>query len=369
MQQTIKSKMRTLPSNYHAEIDCVSESEWSELLQQFDDASIYQTWSYGAVRWSEDRLSHLILKRDEEVVGLAQASILKLGFLGAGIAYIPWGPVWERKGVKKDPNDIREMIRTLREEYANRRGLLLRMTPNETEGGNGVVERILNDEEFRLKSRPYRTLLIDLSQSMEELRKGSARRWRRALKTAEEKKLKLIDGTGDELFEILFLLYKEMVARKGFIPGVDMNEFRVIQKALPDPLKMKIMVCECEGKPISALAASLIGNKGVGLLGATGTTGLNLGGFHLLNWRMIEWMKRTGARYYDFGGYNPEENAGTAGFKDGLPGKDVSHIGQYEACVSLISSLLVRTGDKLRISLRKTKRMLFNPAMHSPSIT
>ena len=53
-----------------AEIDCVTKAQWSALLNHFEDANIYQTWSYGAVRWGERNLSHLLLKQDGEVIGM-----------------------------------------------------------------------------------------------------------------------------------------------------------------------------------------------------------------------------------------------------------------------------------------------------------
>ena len=43
--------MKTLAEGYTVKIDQISKDEWSELLPRFDDATIYQTWSYGAVRW------------------------------------------------------------------------------------------------------------------------------------------------------------------------------------------------------------------------------------------------------------------------------------------------------------------------------
>ena len=45
---------------YQIEVDRVKEAEWSELMSRFDDANIYQTWSYGAVRWQQKNLSHLV---------------------------------------------------------------------------------------------------------------------------------------------------------------------------------------------------------------------------------------------------------------------------------------------------------------------
>jgi lipid II:glycine glycyltransferase (peptidoglycan interpeptide bridge formation enzyme) len=337
-----------LNSPYSVEIDRVTKAGWSKLLYEFVDANIYQTWSYGAVRWGESNLSHLLLFKDGAVTAMAQVAIKKIPFLRAGIGYAPWGPVWKRKGHEPSFQDLKETLGALREEYVKRRGLLLRLAPGEIEETGDEVKVALETQGYALKRRHYRTLLIDLGRPMDELLKASSRRWRRALKAATEKGLTVWEGTDDATFQILEGLHREMVARKGFLPGVDISEFRKVQEDLPQKLKMKIMICEHDGTPVAALMASLIGVKGVGLLGATSAQGLNMGGFHLLNWKMMEWMKVSGAQYYDFGGYDPEKNPGTAGFKEGLDGLDVSHVGQYEVCVSPLSVAAVQGAELLR---------------------
>jgi hypothetical protein len=82
------------------------------------------------------------------------------------------------------------------------------------------------------------------------------RKWRQALGYAEKKGLELIEGTSDELYEMGLTIYREMHARKRFVAFVDMNQYRAIQRDLPDPLKIMIMICTLQGKPISALAWS-----------------------------------------------------------------------------------------------------------------
>jgi hypothetical protein len=85
-------------SQYKVDIDHMGRTEWSNLLLEFDDATIYQTWSYGAVRWGEKNLSHLILRQDEEIIGAAQIVTRKVPHLRAGVAFIPWGPLWKKRG-------------------------------------------------------------------------------------------------------------------------------------------------------------------------------------------------------------------------------------------------------------------------------
>ena len=42
--------MFALESDYRVETDKIDKEAWSRVLLEFDDANIYQTWSYGAVR-------------------------------------------------------------------------------------------------------------------------------------------------------------------------------------------------------------------------------------------------------------------------------------------------------------------------------
>src|ERR1700693_1904122 len=76
-----KKSMPQLPklgSGYEVEVDTLNEHTWCQLLQEFDDASIYQTWPYVAVTAGSRNMSHLLLKKNGEVVAAALARIAKL---------------------------------------------------------------------------------------------------------------------------------------------------------------------------------------------------------------------------------------------------------------------------------------------------
>ena len=76
---------------WQVEVDRATPAEWSQMLDLFDDANIYQTWSYGAVRWGRKNLSHLVLKRNDEVVGITQLRIVRPTSLKFGMAYLAMG--------------------------------------------------------------------------------------------------------------------------------------------------------------------------------------------------------------------------------------------------------------------------------------
>jgi hypothetical protein len=71
-----KRKVRELSPGYTSEIDTVTERDWYERLLEFEDANIYQTWSYAEVSWGLDNTSHLVLKKDGRTVALAQVRVL-----------------------------------------------------------------------------------------------------------------------------------------------------------------------------------------------------------------------------------------------------------------------------------------------------
>ena len=96
-------------SRYRSEIDRVVESEWTGLVGRFQDANIYQTWSYGAIRWGEKHLSHLVLSRDDEVVAIAQLRIIRFPFLRSGVAYLRWGPLCHLRSREFEPEILHRM--------------------------------------------------------------------------------------------------------------------------------------------------------------------------------------------------------------------------------------------------------------------
>ena len=100
------------------------------MVDLFQDANIYQTWSYGAVRWGQTHLSHMVIKKDGDVLAVAQLRIVRPTSLRYGIAYLRWGPLWDRRGRESNLEIAAYTARALEEEYAIKRGLVLRVLPN-----------------------------------------------------------------------------------------------------------------------------------------------------------------------------------------------------------------------------------------------
>lgn len=345
-------EMKDLQSGFSAEFDRFDQAAWCELLSRFDDSNIYQSWSYDEVRFGRENISHFILRHQGEIVAAAQARLKRVPLLNAGIAYVRWAPLWRRRGYEPCIDVLRQALRAMRNEYAGRRGLTLRIYPVLFTEEDGIYTALLNEEGFSgvTSAHADRTLILNLSPSLLELRNGLRPEKRRELRVAE-KNLEVLEGTSDELFELFISMYREMVARKSFTEPNDINEFREIQRVLPEPLKMRVSICKADGEPCAGHIMSAIGNTGVYLFGATSTIGLKKRGSYLLNWRAIEWLKTRGFAYYDLHGINPVSNPGTYSFKMdvcGENGRDVHFLGRFEARGSMLSHSSVACGDRLR---------------------
>jgi len=339
-------------SDYAIEIDKATEEQWSELLDRFADGSIYQTWSYGTVRWGERNLSHVVLKKDGEVVAIAQLRIIRPANLKVGVAYLRWGPLTELRGKSPDPDVVRTMASVLREEYGRKRGLYLEILPNAFSGTSRAEAFQSAFSQYqcnvRLNSGSYRTLVLDLEPPIEELRKNLDKKWRNQLNAGERNNLSVIAGEGMEEYRSFCDLYSQMWERKRFKTNVSVEEFGQIQERLPEKQRMRVMICSHEGQALAGVVCTAMGDSAIYLLGATNEAGMKLKAAYVLHWTVIRWLKERGIRYYDLGGIDPEANPGVYHFKRGLSGADLSHISPLTTCDNFVSLALIKTGNAVR---------------------
>ena len=331
---------------WQVEVDRATPEEWSGMLDGFEDANIYQSWSYGAVRWGQKNLSHLVLKRDGDVVAMAQLRIVCPTRLNFGMAYLRWGPLCHRRGRELDAEVAMGMAKALREEYVRHRGLLLQILPNAfvaTQRG-ALFQSAFHSftQEASTPANLYRTFVLDLTPSLDQLRKNLDKKWRNQLTRSEKNGLTVIADTGTAAYGIFCRMYGQMLKRKAFETTVDVEEFERIQESLPESQRMRILICEKNGVPVAGIVASAMGESAIYLLGATSDDGLNSKGAYLLQWTMIQWLKENGFKSYDLGGIDPEGNPGVYSFKKGFSGADVSQLSPFVACDNVVSSTIVR---------------------------
>lgn len=338
------------------EVDRATPEQWARTLDLFDDANIYQTAAYGGVRWGERNLSRLVLKRNGEVVAAAQLRIVKPTPLKFGMAYLRWGPMCVRHGRPVDTDVIARMAKALDEEYAEKRRLFLHVIPNAFEGSPRAETFRSAFQRFTAEpivpENAYRTFVLDLAPTLEDLRRRLDAKWRNKLSGAEKNNLAVIAGSGIDEYRKFCTMYEQMRNRKAFETTVDVAEFERIQECLPETQRMRILIAVDKAVPVAGLVASAIGDSAIYLLGATSDEGLKAKGAYLLQWTMMQWLKANGVRWYDLGGIDPERNPGVYQFKRGFSGADVTQLGPLVACRSTFSSTMVKAGLVMQRALR-----------------
>ncbi len=344
---------------WEVEVDRTNSETWSQLLDTFDDASIYQTAAYGEVRWSRKNLSRIVLKKDGDAVAIAQLRLIRPAPLKCGIAYLRWGPLWERRDHEFDPEVAVRIASAIEEEYVKRRNLFVRIVPNAFAGSKRAELFQSAFSQFALESpgsaEVYRTFLVDLSPSLEELRKKLDAKWRNKLKQAERKSLTVISGTGIEAYRAFCEMYSQMRQRKTFETTVDIQEFERIQEQLPESQRMRIFICKDQGVPVAGMVASVTGNSAIYLLGATSDAGLNARGAYLLQWSLISFLKENGIKFYDLGGIDPATNPGVYQFKRGLTGADICQMMPLVASKSVLSSAVMKIALGMQQAIRSSR--------------
>ncbi len=351
---------RGLDAGYTSEVDTVDAVAWHQALREFTDANIYQTWPYAEVMSGRYNMSHVILRKNGTVAAVAQARIARIPVLNAGIAYVLWGPLWQRRGAAEDVAVFRQMVRAMRAEYVRKRGLNLRLFPVLFDRQASLFLPLLEEEGFLIEQSRSRsrTILMDVTPSMEELREGMKAHWKRELKVAEKGRLEILEGSGEAQLTDFIEIYREMVARKHFVEPNDINKFRLIQARLPEDMKMKVLLCRSDEGICAGIITSAIGKMAVYLFGATSNAGMKSRGSYLLQWKSLAKFKQGGVTVYDLNGINPENNPGSYKFKSDLAGKygtDAFFLGRFDAPGSLLSRVCIQGGDMVRAKIRQAR--------------
>lgn len=341
--------------SYTAEFDSVDAEQWHRLLLEFDDASIFQTWVYGAGHWGENNLSHAVIKKDGEIVGLAQSVLIGVPLFGTIMAYVIFGPVCQRRGADRNIEHIKDTIGALRAEYTIRRRLCLRVRLWNYHITDDVRAAIVANGIWKQARPLYATYIIDLSRSENQLRAAMDKKWRANLRKAEQCGLAVSQHNDPDGIRIFIDLHKQMCERKRFssiFPGLLPDLYR----KLPEELKPNIFICWQDNVPVAAAIASGFGDRAFCLNSATGDAALAVRAGHFLQWAMVRWLKATGRyRWYDL--YVGAALPGIRRFKRGLVGAKAPEIAmtELEACGHRLSALMVSLGSRLHELRRKLR--------------
>lgn len=335
------------------------KSEWDDIVDQFSDSNLYQTWAFGHSRWGSENLEHAVLSEDGTPIAAAQLRIIKIPFCKRGIAYIRWGPMWQPKNATCSQEQRDHFAKELREQYIDRRKMMLRILPATTKESDEERSVLESFKGFKTEPFPigasYRTILINLTPPIATLRSNLNKKWRNQLNRAEKNRLRLTKSSSFSDLKIFETMYNELLERKGLGDPSNFPSFVEMQKHLPEASKLKITLCFKDDEAIAGAVTTDIGHTGIYLLGATSDSGLPMKGSYLVQWSVIEDLNANGTSHYNLGGINPETNPGVYVFKKRMGGQDSLYTPPISRCDSQVTESFIRIALFTQNALRRLK--------------
>lgn len=182
-------------------------------------------------------------------------------------------------------------------------------------------------QEQTLAIQPQKTLLIDLSQSEEDILKGMHHKTRYNIRLSHKKGVKIKEGTTNDDFENFWQLLNTTQERNSFglHPKKHYEKIFMASKS-----KIKLLVAEFEGKTIAGGLFSFFGDQATYLHGASSNYLRSLMAPYGLQWQAIKIAKEKGCKYYDFGGISETLWPGVTRFKQGFGGFEYNYPGTFD---------------------------------------
>lgn len=337
-----------IPNNIKI-VDISDANIWDNLLQNFADANIYQTWNYSTIVNLEKKVRHIALYKDNRLVSLAQVRIKTLPIIKRGIAYIFRGPLWQLKNTNNDINILTEIFLKLKEEFVNNLNLLLRIRPF-LFSNNSINNYFKTPDGFIKNDKviPYTSLLLDITENLDKIKSEFRRSWRQDLNKSQKSDITIITGNTSDLFTIFLTVYNQMHTRKKFHQYVNVERLLELNEHLKSATKIHIFIAYKDGSPIASFIGTAIGDTGIAISGGTNELGIQYNAAYLLQWEMIKWLKTKNCSKYDLGGINKKKNPGGYIWKSGITKDEIYEIGAFDSCKSIISKLIISIGESIQ---------------------
>lgn len=257
-----------------------------------------------------------------EAIALATVRYRKLPLgLGAS-ALVSQGPVLLREK-SVSGGDLAGALRALAD-YGARQGWEVRVDPDPLWWLTGEEPDLALFEASQDGSGGYRTIILDTSAPLDDIRKGLDGKWRRSLQQAEKAGLEVVISADPNEVARAQDLLADLAQRKAFAIPQDAKFFSRVARKAKGYEQILAHSVFYEGRLASIHIGAFAGEMAVYLLGATTPEGRNLGASYLAQWKVIETAKARGKAFYDLGGIDPEGNPDVYRFKKRMGGKELA---------------------------------------------
>ena len=301
--------------------DAVDASTW-DAHHARAGAALQQDWAYGACMKT---LGVHVLRgwvtRDGEPVALAQFIVRYFAGQIASMALCSLGPVWLASLTAKEKE---QTYLALKKTIPLNKLRVVLFTPAEVQGAD------LGLSPWRRVMTGQSTVMLDITQSLPDLRAGLDKRWRHRLGGAENSEL-TVHRVGTNPGQYRWLLDAEMKQRTDKnLDGLPVQFFDNYVESRKQPAKNILTLRADVGRDrVAAMMFLIHGEAATYQVGWTSDKGRDLHAHNLILWRGVEALKERGVRMLDLGGVNTIRSAGIARFKMSTGGKVITYAGSY----------------------------------------
>jgi len=301
--------------------------------------SFLQSWSWGEFKKTLGlEVKRFILTEGKKWLLASQIFKMPLKW-NLNYFYVPRGPVGNLKFGILNSESLFSFFRELEPIAEKEKTIFLRFDP-ELES----VSFLGKNKKMRLLHQgvqPEHTLILDLSEPLEVLRRNLRQRARYNIRRAQRHRIsvkvfQVSDPSFAGAFEQFYSLIKE-TCRRSKIRLYGRPYFENLLKILGDSAALS--VAYAERRPVAANLLIFWGKRVTYLYGGSTSSFGRLGAPYYLHWRQITEAKKKGFREYDFWGiaskdargqYRPRKWEGITFFKESFGGRRVSYIGALD---------------------------------------
>lgn len=303
----------------------IPPAEWRLLLGAAPRANLLQSWPYAvAARLHDQMMSRRgRIMADGRLTGILQIQEIRIGPIH--MLRLHRGPLW----MEGEASAVHwpAFLDLFAREFPRRLGRWRHILPELD--ASDEARAMLKAAGFRPRNKePYRTVLLDLSPPLEEIRAGFRSNWRNKLRQSERAGL-AVDadriGTSAEPFLARYGADKSARAYRGPKPA---RLATLIASAAPAGEALILNALRGE-ETVAAMLMLRHGRSATYQAGWTTEPGRETRAHHLLLWEAIQALKADGVVTLDLGGINPRMAEGVTQFKEGLGGTPLTLLGLY----------------------------------------
>ncbi|HET8688968.1 MAG TPA: GNAT family N-acetyltransferase [Methanosarcina sp.] len=298
-------------------IEVVDRAAYEVLTSKFPN-NLLQDWSYGEAKRCEGWVPKRYLIRSNGVaVGAVQ--VLEKSVLGVRVVRINRGPLCQTLDEK-----LRALY-LLRKKYSlfSRAFVLICPEMHLYPFGDEFLKSLFF---IRRPSLNYHSSVLDLSISLDALRKNLDGKWRNLLKNAEQKNIEVKLEYEEKDLLSLIQDYQIQQGSKGY-KGIP--ELLLMELANRSPEKLLALSAFSEDVKMGTVILYLHQPGATYLIGMTSDEGKKLNVNTLLLWCAIDMLKLRGFERFDLGGMEPNSLPQITHFKRGLNGQEYKLSGEW----------------------------------------